>query len=114
MEKKTSRTLGYIAKDRKSIDNILHMIRITDYPKEKLLPNLDIKFQDGAIKENGENGVQFTALIEIALEILKKLNNSFPCRENGITITKLEEALMWQESRTKEREKRRVEGYSKK
>jgi hypothetical protein len=114
MKKKPSYNLGYIAKDRKSIDNILHMIRITDYPKEKLLPNLNIKFQDGAIKENGENGVQFTALIEIALEILKKLNYNFPCKENAITITKLKEALIWQETRTKEREKRGVEGLSKK
>ena len=34
----------------------------------------------------------------------------FPCRENAISITKLEEAIMWQEKRTSERIKRGVEG----
>ena len=100
--------------NKENLDKLLNHIKFVNYPEERLVSNLDIKFQEGTIKENGENGVQFTALIEIALEILKKLNNNFPCRENAITITKIEEALMWQERRTKEREKRGVEGYSKK
>jgi len=75
-----------------------------------LCSTLECKFQDGPIGEYGVNGIQFTGLIEIALAVLKKLNGNFPCRENSITITKLEEALMWQESRTKEREGRGVEG----
>jgi hypothetical protein len=56
---------------------------------------------------------QLTDLITVALIMLKYLNNAFPCRENAITITKLEEALMWQEARTKDREKRNVEGLNK-
>jgi hypothetical protein len=38
------------------------------------------------------------------------LNGKFPCRENSIAITKLEEALMWLNKRTADRVKRGVEG----
>ena len=58
----------------------------------------------------GGKGCQFTDLIEVALHMLQYFNNKFPCRENAITITKLEEALMWQEKRTKDRITRGVEG----
>jgi hypothetical protein len=37
-------------------------------------------------------------------------NKKFACRENAIAITKLEEALMWLEERTRGREERGVEG----
>ncbi|QDP68116.1 MAG: hypothetical protein Unbinned5081contig1003_48 [Prokaryotic dsDNA virus sp.] len=53
---------------------------------------------------------QFVDLIKIGLEMLRYLNNKFPCRENALTITKLEEALMWQEKRTENRIARNVEG----
>lgn len=58
----------------------------------------------------GGRGCQFTDLIEVALHQLKYLNGKFPCRESSITITKLQEALMWQEQRTKDRLSRAVEG----
>jgi hypothetical protein len=64
--------------------------------------------------EGGDlNRCQLTDLITVALGQLKYLNDKFPCRENSITITKLEEALMWQEKRTKDRLTRGVEGLSK-
>jgi hypothetical protein len=34
----------------------------------------------------------------------------FACRENAIALTKLEEALMWLDKRTADREAREVEG----
>ena len=47
--------------------------------------------------EGGDlNRCQLTELIGAALIMLKHLNKDFPCRENAITITKLEEALMLQ------------------
>ena len=58
----------------------------------------------------GGKGCQFTDLIEVALHQLKYLDAKFPCRENAITITKLEEALMWQSKRTEDRTSRQVEG----
>lgn len=58
----------------------------------------------------GGKGCQLTALIGMSLHMLKYFNNKFPCRENAVTITKLEEALMWQGKRTQDREERGVEG----
>jgi len=61
--------------------------------------------------EGGDlNRCQLVDLIHTSLTMLKYLNEKFPCRENAVTITKLEEALMWQEKRTKDREARNVEG----
>jgi hypothetical protein len=56
------------------------------------------------------NRCQLTELISTGLIMLKYLNKDYPCRENAITITKLEEALMWQKKRTEDREARGVEG----
>jgi len=53
---------------------------------------------------------QFVDLIKVGLHQLKFLNDKFPCRENAITITKIEEALMWQDKRTQDRLLRNVEG----
>ncbi len=71
---------------------------------------LVFKIQDGPIKEYGLNGCQVSDIIEIATDIIRQLNELYPCRENAITITKLEEALMWQEKRTQDRIIRNVEG----
>lgn len=62
----------------------------------------------------GGKGCQFTALIHTALIMLENLNKFYPCRENSLTITKLQEALHWQEQRTKDRILRGVEGYNEK
>jgi hypothetical protein len=75
---------------------------------------LEINFQNGTIKDVGLNGVQFTFLIEMALEIITELDKKFPCEENGDTINYLEAALKRQKDRTKDREERGVEGISKK
>lgn len=74
-----------------------------------------IKFhiQQGPIKEVGVNGCQVDSLIDIAVNIIRGLNKKYPCRENSVAITKLEEALMWLEARTKDRTVRGVEGLNK-
>lgn len=86
---------------------------ISNFISENGLKSISLDFQDGAIGEVGVNGVQWTELLTVSLAILNKLNKEFPCRENSITITKIEEAIMWQESRTKNRISRGVEGVSK-
>ena len=83
-------------------------IRITDFNS-----SMFISIQDGPIKEGKKNGAQIDILGQIWLEILRGFNKKFPCRENSITITKIEEALMWQEKRKTNRISRKVEGYSK-
>lgn len=75
--------------------------------------SLSFTIQNGPIKEVGKNGCQVTDVIAVAKHILEQLNAKFPCRENAMTITHLDEALMWQDKRTKDREARQVEGLSK-
>lgn len=76
---------------------------------EKVLQQ--IKFQNGPIKEAGVNGVHNEDLLVIVLDRLQGFQNSeFKCRENAIAITKIEEALLWLNKRTRDREIRGVEG----
>ena len=70
-----------------------------------------IKFQKGAVKESGINGCHNEDLIAIVIDRLKGFQSgNFPCRENAIAITKLEEALLWLNKRTNDRIARGVEG----
>lgn len=75
--------------------------------------SLSFTIQNGPIKEVGINGCQVDTVIEAAKLIVEGLNSKFPCRENSMIITKLDEALMWSAKRKADREKRNVEGQSK-
>ncbi|MGO2961234.1 MAG: hypothetical protein ACTIDE_01715 [Carnobacterium maltaromaticum] len=77
------------------------------------MEHIKVKWQDGPIKEFGENGAQVVDVIKEAKERLEGLNKDYPCRENAMTITKLDEAIMWQDKRTADREARGVEGLNK-
>lgn len=72
--------------------------------------SISFNIQRGPIKEVGLNGCQLVTLIQAALVMLEKLNEKFPCVENQETIDHLEEAINWQNLRTKNREARCVEG----
>lgn len=74
---------------------------------------ISFRIQNGPIKEVGVNGCQVDTLIEAAKIIIEGLNKKFPCRENSLAITKLDEALHWLGARKANREKRGVEGTSK-
>jgi len=56
------------------------------------------------------DGTTNEEVIQVLIDRLQHLNKQHPCRENAISITKLEEALMWQEKRTANRKQRDVEG----
>ena len=75
--------------------------------------SLAFTIQNGPIKESGKNGCQVVDIIAVAKHMIEQLNAKFPCRENAMTITKLDEALMWQDKRTQDRVTRQVEGLSK-
>lgn len=75
--------------------------------------SLAFTIQNGPVKEVGVNGCQVSTIISAARAILEGLNKNFPCRENSIAITKLQEAELWLDHRTKDREARGVEGQSK-
>jgi hypothetical protein len=72
--------------------------------------SISFTLQNGPVKDHGVNGCQVDTLIHAAKIILSGLNDNFPCRENSLAITKLEEALHWLDARTRNRELRGVEG----
>ena len=72
-----------------------------------------VEFQHGAVKENGVNGVTNEALLAILIHRTQVLNKRFPCRENAVALTKMEEAKMWFDKRTADRQARGVEGLEK-
>ena len=72
--------------------------------------SISFTIQSGPVKEVGVNGCQVDTLIAAARLIISGLNEKFPCRENSIAITKLDEAIMWLEKRKQDREQRGVEG----
>ena len=56
------------------------------------------------------NGTTNEEVLEVLIDRMQYLQNKFPCRENSIVITNLQESLMWLEKRTSDRKKRNVEG----
>lgn len=56
------------------------------------------------------DGTTNEELISILVDRLQFLNEKFPCRENSLAITHLQEAENWLWRRTKDRIKRGVEG----
>jgi len=89
--------------------NAPHHFEIVDAKTGKDLVKIDM--QEGPIKECGVNGCVNEDLITIVLKRLDCFQKSdYKCRENAIAITKLEEALMWLQKRTLDREARGVEG----
>ena len=75
----------------------------------------EITFQPVKFYEMNEDGSYFNGttieeLLRVARERLTQLASKFPSRENSIAVTKIQEAEMWLEARTKDRIARGVEG----
>lgn len=74
-----------------------------------------INFQNGPIQEAGVNGISNEALLAIVEDrLLGFQSDQFACRENAIALTKLQEAMMWLQKRTRDRMARGVEGTNQK
>lgn len=71
---------------------------------------ITFKIQNGPVKKKGINGCQVDQLLETARLMLDGLNKKVPAKETACAITKIEEAMMWLEKRTKDRTARGVEG----
>jgi hypothetical protein len=70
-----------------------------------------IHFQNGPILESGVNGCQNEDLLAIIIHRLQCFQDGpFRCRENGLALKRLEEAMHWLDTRTQARRKRDVEG----
>jgi hypothetical protein len=79
---------------------------------------LDIRWQNGPLAVDGvrkePNGAFVETVIAAAKQRIEAYQNSkFSCRENAMAITKLDEALMWLDSRTRRRVAKGIEGTHK-
>jgi len=76
---------------------------------------LNIEWQDGPLGNGADRKEPNGAFVETVIDAARQRivfyqESKFKCRENAIAITKLEEALMWLNKRTVDRERRQVEG----
>lgn len=79
---------------------------------------LNIRWQDGPLGRDVDRKEPNGAFVETVLSaVLQRIEfyqtasgGKFKCRENAIAITKIEEALLWLDNRTRDREVRQVEG----
>lgn len=75
---------------------------------------LHIDWQSGPLGRDADrlepNGAFVETVIAAAVQRIYFYQEHFPCRENALAITKLEEALLWLQSRTARREAAGTEG----
>lgn len=76
-------------------------------------PVVKFQIQSDPVGVVGINGCQVTDIIEFSKCLIESLNEAFPCPENRRTLTKLYEAIHWQQARTRDRWLRGVEGKNK-
>ena len=101
--------------DEPGAGNACHVYEVIDRDRPLADGNVlgSVYFQRGPIQENGVNGVQNEDLLNIVVDRLRGFQSGqFSCRENAIALTKIEEALMWLNKRTADRQCRGVEGKS--
>ena len=92
----------------------MRFIEIKNAQDEKgKAPIVCFTIQSDPIGEVGVNGIQAVDMLEYVKYLFESLNNAIHCRENYLTITKIEEAIHWQHARTRDRINRRVEGQNK-
>lgn len=95
--------------------SLLNFIKIENTEDVKgVAPIVSFTIQSDPISEVGVNGVQALDMLKYVKCLFQSLNEAFPCRENALTITKIEEAIHWQDARTKDRQRRNVEGKNEK
>lgn len=94
------------------VTNFINILNEEDV--KGVAPIVSFTIQSDPIGEVGINGVQALDILKYSKYLFESLNEAFPCRENSLTITKIEEAIHWQDSRTKDRQKRLVEGTNNK
>lgn len=89
---------------------------VGDKYKESINGNvvLDVKFQTGGTATNEKNGIFIEDLLILANAKLTEYQNAFPCRENALALTAIEESILWLTARKAEREYRNVYGKEEK
>jgi len=103
----------YMEDEDKKVHNTYHHFEFRDRESGEVLAK--INYQKGPRKEAGSiPGINTTHVVLAEIVRLEALQMSdYRCRENALSITALQEAVMWQNKRTRERQARRVEGLNK-
>jgi len=73
-------------------------------------PVIDTTSSSAGEMRTVSDGTTNEEVLEVLIDRMNYLQSKFPCRENAIVITKLEECLMWLNKRTADIVKRNVEG----
>lgn len=87
-----------------------------EYFEESDSPGQVIKFinketvKDTSVLTTIYDGTTNEDVLSMLIDRMSYLHDKFPCKENAVVITKLQESLMWLEYRTKDRKERNVEG----
>ena len=72
---------------------------------------IQFNFQNGPIGESGVNGVTQEVLLAIVIDRLRSFQSGpYNCRDNALALEKLEDAMNFLHKRTKDRQRRGVEG----
>lgn len=98
-------------KDQYDIDDRFIEIENSD-DVTGVVPVLKFTIQSDPVSDVGVNGLQANDILKYTKCLFESLNDAFSCTENVHTLLKLEEAIMWQEKRTRDRERRHVEGHN--
>ena len=64
------------------------------------------QIQDGPINEKGQNGVQASDMLLYVHALIHSLDQAYPCQENKKTLEHLQEAIGYQDDRTRNRNSR--------
>lgn len=104
------------ALDEPGQGNACHVYGIaSDEPRADAPSAVIIRFQHGPLHEVGVNGISDEALLAIVEDrLIGFQSGAFACRENAVALTKLQEAMMWLQKRTRDRMARGVEGTNQK
>ncbi len=106
---------------RPTIGELEKLLAKDDKPKISVQPDgsiaigntCTISFQNGPIQEAGVNGISQEALLAVVIDRLRSFQGGqYACRENAVALTNCEQALMWLQKRTRDRQARGVEGTS--
>jgi len=76
----------------------------------QFIEKVPVEGSAGGVLETVHNGTTNEEVLRVLIDRMQYLQGKFPCRENAIVITNLEESLMWLEKRTADRQARGVEG----
>ena len=73
---------------------------------------VELSFVSKPASETGGrfNGLTNEVLLDILIDRVVRLNGKYPCRENSLALTHMEEARGWLEERTRQRRSQGVEG----